>query len=205
VTVQALAWAIEQGLPGPSKLVLIALSNHADHTNGYCHFDATTISCEASIEVRSLWRYLGALERNGYLAKDERKPGDTSKREYWLVLDRDPALGWSWSATDQSADDDAPALSTESSGSATSQAPKSFRRAEQDKAREVPAAATSPGIPIIEGSKAYVAWCAHLRDRKLVAPFVQAIQVDGKWLRGFYMPTLFPPRGDQIENLEGAA
>jgi hypothetical protein len=182
----------------------MALSNHADHTTGYCHFDAALISREASIEVRSLWRYLGALERNGYLAKDERKPGDTSKREYWLVLDRDPALGWSWTAHDQSADD-AP---EDAAPTAPSEAPKSFRRAEQNKARE---AATAPpsdqpdGVPIIEGSKAYHAWCGHLRDRRMVAPFVRAISVDGKWLRGFYMPTLFPPRQDRIEDLEGAA
>jgi hypothetical protein len=201
MTIQALAWAIEQPLPGPSKLVLMALSNHADHTNGFVHFDASTISREASIEARSLWRYLGALERNGYLAKDQHKAGDTGKREYWLVLDRDPALAWSWSAQD-GADDP---LATSSASSAPSEAPRSFRRAEQDKAREVAAPQPNPGVPIIENSKAYHAWCGHLRDRKQVTPFIQAIQVDGKWLRGFYMPTLFPPREQQIENLDGAA
>jgi hypothetical protein len=50
-------------------------------------------------------------------------------------------------------------------------------------------------VPMIEGSKAFLAWCGHLRDHKHV-PFVQATQVDGKWCRGFHMPTLFPPRGD---------
>jgi hypothetical protein len=214
VTIQALAWAMDQAPPGTAKLVLQALANHADHTNGYVHFDAPTIAQEASIQVVSLWRYLGALERNGYLEKDERKPGDTDKRDYWLVLDRNPALPWSWSAqdipesSDVAASEVAPAHATPSSANQIS--PRGFSRDRQTQARkaasDADAAARTNGVPVIEGSKAFLAWCAYLRRQRQVIPFTMSIQVDdGKWARGFYRPTLFPPRQDESQTVEDVA
>ncbi len=202
MTIQSLAWVLEQPVPGTAKLVLMALGNHADHTNGYVHFDAATIAREATIEVRSLWRYLGALERNGYLAKDEHRAG-AEKRNYWLGFDRDVTRPWSWSADEQVEADET------SAPPATSDAPTAFRPVEQAKARaavEAPSAAQGLGVPIIDGSRAAKEWADYLRARGQIPPFVMAIKTaDGKDARGFYMPSLFPPADDGIESLEGAA
>lgn len=209
MTIQSVAWAIEQQVPGNAGRVLIALANHSDHSTGHVDFDPPTIAREAAMQVASLWRYLGALERNGFLAKDERKPGDTDKREYWLILDRDPAVPWSWSAQDGSERaDDAHAAEPTGPATARSYAPAGFSRDRQAEGRKAATALPPdrpPGhVPVIEGSKAFNAWCAHLRARKQLTPFVRAILVDDKWCRGFYMPTLFPP-AEQIDDIEGAA
>lgn len=198
MTAQALAWALDQPVPGTAGRVLISLGNHADHTNGFVHFDAPTIARESCVTERALWRYLGALERNGYVSKDDRKTPDGDKREYWLVLDRDPALAWSWSAHDGEPHDDAeedhhpparPALNQNST-------PATFDKSRQSTQRAVNAdEARKPGdpIPIIEGTRAHVAWCNHLREHRKLIPFARAMTVNGREVRGFPMPTLFPP------------
>jgi hypothetical protein len=202
MTIQSLAWAIEQPVPGTAKLVLYALANRACHINGFVHFDAGTIAHEASIQISGLWRYLGALERNGYLSKDERKTAEGEKRDYWLVLDRDNPASWAWG---QSAED---RLRRGDQESATPRPSKSFRREHQDQVRknniEEDAAHSAQGVPIIEGSKAFHAWCGHLRNHNQLVPFIQAINVNGKWLRGFYRPTLFPLKEQNEENNEVA-
>jgi transcriptional regulator with XRE-family HTH domain len=86
---------------------------------------------------------------------------------------------------------------------------RGFSRARQSQARKAAsdaAAAERPAgqVTVIEGSRAYLAWCAHFRERRELTPFVQAIMVDGKWCRGFYATTRFPPRGEN-QNLDGAA
>jgi hypothetical protein len=215
MTAQALAWTLDQPVPGTAKLVLIGLGNHADHTTGFVHFDAPTVAALAVIGVPSLWRYLGALERNGFLAKDDRKSADGDRRDYWLMLDRDPALPWSWSAQetqdDASADDEPQDVEVADSvvpppkPSAPSAAPNAFRRDRQDKARnEIKAAEPVPPagqFPVIEGSKAFEAWTKHLREHKRVMPFTQAVLADGKYRRGVYMPSLFPP-AEQNQKME---
>lgn len=208
MTIQALAWATDQQVPSTAALVLRALANHADHTNGFVHFDASTIAAEASINVASLWRYLGALERNGYLQKDERKSADGDRRDYWLILDRDSSLPWSWSAQDSqddtSADDEPGGVEAADSyfprpaASAPSSAPKAFRRDRQVASREqIKAAEPLPpdGMkPIIQGSRAFDAWNNHYRNvLRRPPPFIMSIIADGKPARGFYEPTLFPP------------
>lgn len=204
MTVQALAWAMDQPIPAQPKLVLLALANHAEHETGRVHFDASTIAREASIAEKSLWRYLGALERNGYLAKDEHN--GASKRDYWLQLDIDPARQWSWTAQD-GADTEEDAASA---APTTSPAPVVFRRESQAEARKA-ATAPPPGRPegqvaVVEGTEAFRAWCAWYRERRMITPFVQAVvTVKGEQRRGFYQATLFPPEEKQIESLEGTA
>lgn len=195
MTIQALAWAMDQSPPGNAKLVLLAMANHADHTSGLVHFDATTIAGEATIQVPSLWRYLGALERNGYLAKDQRKTQDGDKREYWLALDRDPTLPWAWAAHDGDGDDadraDVPLKSP-----IQCSAPRAFDKSKQDGARQINAEeARKPDdpFPVIEGSRAMKAWCDYLRQRRQIVPFLRTMIVNGKEVRGFPMPSLFPP------------
>jgi hypothetical protein len=195
MTIQSLAWAMEAPVPGTAKLVLLALANHANYVDGFVNFDAPTVAREASIQISGLWRYLGALERNGYLAKDERKTAEGERRDYWLLLDRETSAPWAWSAHDGvEHPDDADAAAPVSSRQT---APKSFMGQHQVEARKQAAAQDeahrSQGVPIIEGSKAFHAWCGHLRARRQITPFIQTIIVNGKELRGFYRPTLFPP------------
>lgn len=196
MTIQSMAWALDQSVPGAAGRVLIALSNHADHTNGFVHFDAPTIAREACIGVPSLWRYLGALERNGFISKDDRKTQDGDKREYWLTLDRDPSLPWSWSAQDGERNEDAETVGPPADVSA----PRGFDRASQDSARAVnKAEARQPGdaFPIIEGSRAHRAWCKHLRAHGQIVPFSRSMIVQGRECRGFEMPTMFPPGAEE--------
>jgi hypothetical protein len=96
MSVQALSWAIEQQLPAKPKLALIALANHAEPGTGYCHFETATIAREASTSPAGLWRYLGALERNGYLSKTIRKTKRGDERDYWLAFSRNELEAWAW-------------------------------------------------------------------------------------------------------------
>lgn len=199
---QSSAWAIDQPVPGTAKLVLIGLANYADDATGEVRLDVPAVSRIAVIRETSLPRYLAALERNQYLDKTETSDG----RKYWLAFSRESAAPWSWSA------DDLP-TETESQASpapARDSAPSAFSKARQVEAREKlapPKSQSTPQqVPVIEGTDAARAWIAHDRAQGRVTPFIQWVQTkDGKNARGFYKPTLFPPRQDRIENLEGAA
>jgi len=105
VSIQAVAWALEQDLPARPKLVLVSIANHADHTNGYCWLKAETIAAEAACTVRSVYRFVGGLRRNGYLRRAPRKGADGKQRanDYWLLFDRAEAP-WDWGASTE--DDD---------------------------------------------------------------------------------------------------
>jgi hypothetical protein len=107
VSIQAVGWALEQRLPPKPKLVLVSIANHANHVDGYCWLALDTISREASIPVRSLFRYIGGLARNGYLRKQLRKGEDGKQRstDYWILFDRDPRE-WDWGTKAPNDDDD---------------------------------------------------------------------------------------------------
>jgi Helix-turn-helix domain len=195
MTIQAFAWAFDQRLTGNAKLVLLALANHADHTTGHCDVDPATLAREASIRESSLWRYLGALERNGYLARDVKRTSEGERRDYWLRLDRDPLLPWAWDAQDDDKPDDAGAETPRPT--ITESPPTAFRRAEQDALRQEIVDKPDPNrpdglVPVIEGSRAYKAWCDDFRSRRKIPPFVRTIVVGNREHRGFFMPTLFP-------------
>lgn len=97
MSIQAVAWALEQDIPGTAKLVLVSLANHADHTTGHCWPSGETIAREASASLRSVYRYVGALRRNGYVRVLNRRGKDGKHRanDYWLLFDR-PAAIWDW-------------------------------------------------------------------------------------------------------------
>lgn len=99
MSIQAVGWAFEQDLPAGPKIVLLSLANHADHTDGYCFLKGATIAREANCKPRSVWRYLGALIRNGYVRKARRQATDGRRRanDYWLLFAR-PAEPWDWGA-----------------------------------------------------------------------------------------------------------
>ena len=88
-----MAWALEQDIPARPKLVLVSLSNHANHTDGYCWLKAETIASEAACKKRSVYRFVGDLIRNGYVRKAQRRGHDGKQRanDYWLIMNRPPA------------------------------------------------------------------------------------------------------------------
>ena len=200
--IHSLAWALDQPIPGTAKLVLIGCSKDANDGTGLVNFDPEEVARVAHIAVPSLWRYLGALERNQYLDKDETLDG----RRYYLVLDRETDVPWSWSVDDvQLPAEDEPAPTSRKIEKA---APR-FSRAKQSEVREASTAPRDDRPPdmvgVIEGTEAFHKWVKHDRSLGRVPPFVMAIKtVSGKDARGFYKPTLFPPQ-DRLENLEGAA
>ena len=90
MSIQAVAWALEQDLPARPKLVLVAIANHADHRTGYCWLNAETIAAEASCAHRSVWRFVGSLIRNGYLRREKKRGADGKQRsnDYWITFGR---------------------------------------------------------------------------------------------------------------------
>jgi hypothetical protein len=93
VSIQAVAWALEQDLPARPKLVLVSIANHADHTTGYCWLRADTIAAEAACTSRAVYNFVGDLIRNGYIRKAQRKGDDGKQRanDYWILFNRQPA------------------------------------------------------------------------------------------------------------------
>ena len=72
MSIQAVAWALDQDLPARPKLVLVSIANHASHTDGYCWLKAETIAQEAACTPRSVYTYIGGLVRTGpYANRDD--------------------------------------------------------------------------------------------------------------------------------------
>ena len=103
MSIQAVAWALDQDFTSytpkgrlssalAAKLVLISLSNHADHVSGHCWPSASTIAKESSCSVRSVYRLISALQRNGYIEIKRVKGGNGKQRtnNYWILFDRKP-------------------------------------------------------------------------------------------------------------------
>src|SRR4029077_9858140 len=118
MSIQAVAWALEQDFTGETpkgrmvsahaaKLVLIALANHADHISGHCWPSTETIAREASCTVRSVYRLISALARNGFIEVRKVRGADGRQRanNYWLLFDRAPAP---WQYFNRESEDDDP-------------------------------------------------------------------------------------------------
>jgi hypothetical protein len=105
VSIQAVAWALEQDLPARPKLVLVSIANHANHVDGYCWLKAETIARESACSPRAVFNYVGALIRNGYIRKSVRRGGDGKQRanDYWILFAR-PADKWSTEIVDEAAE-----------------------------------------------------------------------------------------------------
>ena len=99
MSIQAVAWALDQDLPARPKLVLVAIANHANHKDGYCWLKAETIAAEAACTPRSVFRFVGGLIRNGYLRRQARRGDDGKQRatDYWILFDR-AETEWDWGA-----------------------------------------------------------------------------------------------------------
>ena len=195
MTIQSLSWALDQRLPGEAKLVLLALANRADHTTGQVYLDAASVAAEASISESSLPRYLGALRRNGYLARDGR-PED---RHYWLLFDRDIAREWAWDAAEIAAEND----SAPSARPAPDNAPPRFQKAAQATARAKLAKPEERKPVFVQfGTRAWDAWVQHkLRTEGRKWSLTTKGIAAGKEVTGWYFPTLFPPADEQGEQI----
>jgi hypothetical protein len=112
VSIQAVAWALEQDIPARPKLVLVSIANHADHRTGYCWLKAETIAEEASCSPRAVFNFVGDLIRNGYLRKELRRGDDGKQRasDYWIMFDREQT---EWFSTKDAPADEEPATSSE--------------------------------------------------------------------------------------------
>jgi hypothetical protein len=88
MSIQAVAWALEQALPPRAKLILISLANHADHVDGYCWLRAETIAREGACDVRSVPRFIKGLIEHGYVRRQARHGDDGRQRasDYWLLF-----------------------------------------------------------------------------------------------------------------------
>lgn len=122
MSIQAVGWALDQDLPARPKLVLVAIANHANHTDGYCWLKAETIAAEAACTPRSVYRFIGGLVRNGFVRKTKARGADGKQRanDYWILFDRVPK-DWDWGAglgdDDEEVDDPAPDSDAETHGS----------------------------------------------------------------------------------------
>lgn len=150
MSIQAVGWVLDQDpekLPGKAKLVLVAIANHADHTTGYCWLKLATIARESSMPERSLYRYIGALVRNGYLRKELRKGADGKQRatDYWILFNREGPK-WDWGGkpeSDEEAQDVAEPSATVADGESDPD--------DENPATETPVLADGP--PAIGGSR----------------------------------------------------
>lgn len=95
MSIQAVAWALEQDIPARPKLVLVALANHANHVDGYCWLRVETIAQEAACGERSVPRFIDALAKYGYVRKVPRRAEDGRQRanDYWLLF-RSEKVSW---------------------------------------------------------------------------------------------------------------
>jgi hypothetical protein len=124
MSIQAVAWALEQDFSYTTpkgrqtsahgaKLVLISLANHADHTSGHCWPSSETIARESSCNVRSVYRLIAALERNGFIDVKRVRGGSGKQRSnnYWIRFDRTAS---SWQFFEDEDDDQSDTVSCDS-------------------------------------------------------------------------------------------
>jgi hypothetical protein len=236
MSIQAVAWALEQDFSYTTpkgrqtsahgaKLVLISLANHADHVSGHCWPSAPTIARESSCSVRSVYRLVAALERNGFIDVRRVKGSDNKQRSNnsWIRFDR-PSASWQFFPEDEK-DDDSDSVSrdtetpehdenglehaTVSPGPSdigvtrqeslepsvlepsvpTSFAP-SARPDEQARLQAAEEARKPKRIPVVLGTLPWLAWC----NRGHPPTLIGTVLFDGKPRRGWYFPTLFPPK-----------
>ena len=98
MSIQAVSWVLSTpgtNLPGNARLVMIALANHADHTDGHCWPTMELIAAEAGVSLRTVTRVIPQLVDNGFLEVRKRRGahGEQRSSDYWLIMDR-PAAKW---------------------------------------------------------------------------------------------------------------
>ncbi len=122
MSVECLAWAFRQKIPAKPKIVLLALADQADEASGHVCYGRRNmkyIARKATCGERTLYRYIAALVRNGYVICESGK-GKGKENEYYLQLDRngDASGEWTWRADDPEAAEAQDVASTDRIGSA---------------------------------------------------------------------------------------
>src|SRR4051812_42584961 len=113
MSLESMAWAFRQKVPPKPKMVLVALADQADERSGrVCDgkTDMKHIAAKASCGERTLYRYIAALVRNGYVRKQSGKDRG-SGNDYWLSMDRplsDDMTDWQWKGDEEAETDDTP-------------------------------------------------------------------------------------------------
>lgn len=91
MSIQAVAWAIEQKTGSPAgKVVLICLANYADE-NGECWPSQATIAKETELSERSVREWLQKLEDAGIISREHRQRQDGSRKSDLIRLNTHPA------------------------------------------------------------------------------------------------------------------
>lgn len=68
MSIQAIAWALSRHVDDPyAKLILIALSNHADQQTGHCWPTMSLLAKHASCDRRTVMRKLPGLADAGHI------------------------------------------------------------------------------------------------------------------------------------------
>ena len=165
MSIQAVGWALDQELPAGPKLVLVAIANHANHADGYCWLHAETIAAEASCKPRSVYRFVAALMRNGFVRRERRRGADGKQRsnDYWILFNREPAK-WDWggaqddpeaeneAAETHSSDDDDPLDVVANYGTESEQKPSmSLGQSDSDDTRQDPEKPSMSSGPTVVG------------------------------------------------------
>lgn len=124
MSAQAMGWALDQEIPKGPKLVLVGLSNHADHTTGYCWPSTDTLMREASCSRAAVFVYLAALKRNGYVMSRQTRAatGRGRANDYWILMDREDAP---WVNVKRAGDEEKEILSDEPEETTEEQSPDS--------------------------------------------------------------------------------
>jgi hypothetical protein len=249
MSIQAVAWALDQDLPARPKLVLVSIANHANHTDGYCWLKVETIASEASCSPRAVFNFIAALIRNGYIRKSPRRGDDGKQRanDYWILLARAEAK-WITTGADEPSDTEdaepqdvvephargavgetvenppekpvdipvgacgptAPGFSHKDSAEpskpkpeearAAGYVPRGYRPPPEPKPHPVGsiAGAKAELIFVFDGTPAYEAWARHQARKNGTAKWhlTTTKVVNGEAKRGWYFPTLFPPKAD---------
>ena len=100
MSVAAQKWAWDQNVPPKAKLVLVTFADQADARTGhvcYQRTDAEFLAEKCGMPERTMYRWIAALIRNGYLLRESGR-GKKDGSAYWLRLDRETTLlaEWSW-------------------------------------------------------------------------------------------------------------
>ncbi|MES0207908.1 helix-turn-helix domain-containing protein [Mesorhizobium sp. M0028] len=90
MSIQAVAWALEQDIPSAGmKLVLISLCNHANHKTGECWPSIATVEREASMTRRTVQRNIALLIDAGFIEAraDFAESGRQGANVYRIISD----------------------------------------------------------------------------------------------------------------------
>jgi hypothetical protein len=95
MSVQAIAWAIEQDVrPAMAKLLLISLANYADH-NGHCWPSKMRLARDCSTDKSTVCRHLRTLREAGLLEVRERMEDGNQKTSIVVLPILPPPSGCS--------------------------------------------------------------------------------------------------------------